>query len=231
MTPTCLITGATGGLGTALSQTFSSAGYRTILCGRSQTSLDHLHASLADPGLATTVVADMRRPDDVERVAVAVEATTERLDVVVANAGQVVRGGFTKDPDPLETWRDVVLTNVFGTAAIARMAIPWLRATRGSLFLIGSVTGRMVVPGDLYAVTKHAVSALADSIRADPESRGVQVCLVRPGLIDTPMVGPARRHRPMLEPVVVAREILRLADPDRDAQTDEVVVRASEGRG
>ena len=222
--PYCLITGASGGLGSALAKVFRRAGFHTIVSGRNQAALSSLMADLG-PARATAIVADLREPDDILRLDREVRVLTDRLDVVVANAGQAVDGSFLAPWEPLERWRDMVLVNVFGSAAIARVTLPLLAAAHGSLFFVGSVTGRTMVPGDLYSATKHAVSAVAEVVRSEAGPAGVQVCVIQPGLMDTPLVAAGRRSRPMLDPHDVALEILRLAQADRRVLVHEVVLR------
>jgi NADP-dependent 3-hydroxy acid dehydrogenase YdfG len=64
----------------------------------------------------------------------------------------------------------MVLTNVYGTALTARAVLPHLARSRGHLILTGSVAGRVTGPGQLYSATKWAVTAIAQSIRAEPPS-------------------------------------------------------------
>jgi NAD(P)-dependent dehydrogenase (short-subunit alcohol dehydrogenase family) len=217
--PSCLVTGATGGLGRAVACAFHEAGFQTILTGRDEEALRDLAERLGDR--VTTIAADLRQPSDVRRMA----ARLDRVDVVVANAGRTVRGTFGSGDEPLEDWRDAVLVNIFGTAAVARVTLPLVAASGGTIMLIGSVAGRAIVPGDLYSVTKHAVSALGEALRLEAEPLGVRVCVVQPGLMDTPMVGPGRRSGRMMSPEAVAAEILRLATGSSPFQVNEIVLR------
>ena len=219
----CLITGATGGLGQALADTFCAAGFHTLVSGRDAAALHALVGRLRPAGRAVPFVADLAEPADIRRLAAEVSESVGRLDVLIANAGQTVQGGFVAADEPLERWRDMVLVNVFGTAAVLRATLPMLIAAQGTVVFVGSVTGRHVVPGDLYSVTKHAVSALAEAVRLELEETGVRVCLVQPGLIDTPMVSGVRRTRPMIDPARAAAEILRLVT--MDLQVSEMVLR------
>ncbi|MDQ6849659.1 MAG: SDR family NAD(P)-dependent oxidoreductase, partial [Actinomycetota bacterium] len=221
----CLITGATGGLGGVLATAFCEAGFHAVVSARDAAVLDALRGRIQRIGRATAIPADLREPHDVEELGRRVAALPGRLDVVVTNAGQAVDNSFLAPREPLAQWRDMVLVNVFGAAAVARVTLPLLAATQGSLFFVGSVTGRTVVPGDLYSVTKHAVSALAEGVRVEAEPCGVQVCVVQPGLMDTPLVSADRRSRPMIDPRYVANEILRLARSGRAVHVNEVVVR------
>jgi NAD(P)-dependent dehydrogenase (short-subunit alcohol dehydrogenase family) len=224
--PRCLITGATGGLGQALALAFCQAGYHTIVSGRRSWALEALLADLKGRGEATAVVCDVSKIDELHRLFQETNILGTGLDVVIANAGQAAGGSFVNPGESLEKWQDMVLTNVFGVAATARLAIPALIRARGRLILIGSIVGRTVVAGDLYSVTKHAVSALAEALRGELQGTGVLVSIVQPGLMDTPLVSAERRVRPMMNPDEVAAEILRMVTPDRAFHVDEIVMRA-----
>jgi NADP-dependent 3-hydroxy acid dehydrogenase YdfG len=221
----CLVTGAAGGLGSAIAEAFGGAGFHVIVAGRDAAAL----RALASVGRTTAIVADVADPDDVRRLGTEVAAVTDRLDVLVANAGQATGGSFLAPAEPLEPWREMVLTNVYGSAAVARTLLPALVRARGSLFFIGSVTARTVRPGDLYSATKHAVAALAEAIRLEVERTGVQVCVVQPGVVDTPLLAADRRSGPLLDPRDVAAEILRLAGADRRFDVNELVLRPRAG--
>lgn len=224
--PGVLVTGATGGLGRALADAFCRAGYHVLAAARDAEALDSLVAELRDSGEATGIVCDVAEPAELRRLAEEIDRLGGTLHAAVVNAGGVARGGFMAPLSALEEWRDMVLANVFGAAATARVALPALARTRGSLFFIGSVVGRASVPGDLYSVTKHAVSALAESLRLEFADSGVHVCVVQPGLMDTPLVSPERRNRPMMDPAQVAAQIVRLAAGDRPFDVGEIVLRA-----
>ncbi|GAA3440218.1 SDR family NAD(P)-dependent oxidoreductase [Kutzneria kofuensis] len=227
--PYCLVTGATGGLGRELAAAFCRAGYHPVLTARDTDALDALVADLRPLGPATAIPADITDPVSVVELGERVRAVTDELAAAVANAGIALDQSFLQPREPLARWREMVLLNVFGTAATARLALPMLVPARGRLVLVGSVVGRTVVPGDLYSVTKNAVTALAAAVRAEAEPVGVGVSVVQPGLMDTAMVSPDRRSRPMLAPREVARQIVRLV-VERGIQADEVVLRPVAGR-
>ena len=122
---------------------------------------------------------DVTRWEDNEALVAAALARFGRLDVAYANAGfGGARGWLESTP---EHWREMVLTNVLGAAYTARAAIPALKETRGHLLLTGSVAGRRAVPGSLYSVTKWAVTAMGEAIRADLGDSGVRTTLIEPG--------------------------------------------------
>jgi NADP-dependent 3-hydroxy acid dehydrogenase YdfG len=116
-----------------------------------------------------------------------VSATLERfgrIDVAFANAGFGAKRGFLEESP--EHWRDMVLTNVYGSALTVRAVVPALRESRGHLILTGSVAGRVAVPGSLYSCTKWAVTAMAEVARRELHGSGIRVTLLSPGTVETP---------------------------------------------
>ena len=98
----------------------------------------------------------------------------------------------------------MVLTNVYGAALTIRAAYDALVETQGPPAAHVSVAGRRALPGSLYSVTKHAVTAMGESARQDFNDTGVRVTLIEPGMVDTPFFDTpppiararGRRHRP-----------------------------------
>jgi NADP-dependent 3-hydroxy acid dehydrogenase YdfG len=180
-----------------------------------------LAASL-DPATTVTAVSD---GSDWEQTESAVAAAVERfggIDVVVANAGGTVAGGF-EDGDP-EAWRAMVATNVLGVALTAKATISRLSERGGRLVLIGSVVGHKIPPGSLYSATKHAVTAMAESIRMEVTKKGVGVTLIAPGRAETPFWDELP-DAPMLAADAVAEAILWACDQPAEVDVNEILVR------
>jgi NADP-dependent 3-hydroxy acid dehydrogenase YdfG len=80
----------------------------------------------------------------------------------------------------------MVLTNVLGPALLIRASLERLRASRGRIVLIGSVAGFKHTPGNIYGVTKWAVTGMAENTRLMVTHDGVGVTLIAPGRVETP---------------------------------------------
>jgi NADP-dependent 3-hydroxy acid dehydrogenase YdfG len=221
-----LITGASSGIGAAIARAAAGAGHRLVLTARSAHALEELAAELG-PDRAVAVPADVSVWEDVER---AVGAATERfgrLDVVVANAGfGAPRGWLTSTP---EHWRAMIDTNVLGVAYTARAAIPALRETRGHLVLMSSLGARLELPGSLYSVTKHAVTAMGASLRLDLNGTGIRVTTIEPGHVHTeffaknsPGTAPAFRA---LDPEDIANAVMYAIGQPSHVDVNEILVR------
>jgi short-subunit dehydrogenase len=118
----------------------------------------------------------------VERAVAVAREAFGRLDIVVANAGFGVVGSV--GGLQLEDYRRQFETNVFGVLRTIHAALPEVRAARGSIVIIGSVSGHIATPGaSPYAMSKFAVRALAEALGHELAPDGVAVTLVSPGFV------------------------------------------------
>ncbi|MFI6166369.1 SDR family oxidoreductase [Nocardia sp. NPDC051052] len=181
--PVTLITGGGTGIGATTTRRLLARGHRVAITGRRKERLEQLASEIGAGRELLTVVGDAA---DYESVRAAVAATIEefgRLDNVVANAGLSTHDDLV-DGDPAQ-WREMLLTNVLGPAVLIKAALPALRATRGRIILVGSTAGVKNTPGNMYSVSKWAVSALAENARVLATGSGVGVTLVAPGRVET----------------------------------------------
>jgi len=218
--PTALITGAGGGIGSAIAAALAPT-HTLLLAGRPSTRLDAVAERLG----ATTWPLDLA---DIDGIDAATEIVDE-LDVLVHNAGVMLPGAAGESY--IEEWRATFEVNVFGAVALTLALLPALRAARGQVVFINSGAGQRVSPGMAsYSASKFALRAFADSLRSDEPA--LRVTTVYPGRVDTDMqqdlvayeggeYDPARFLRPDTVAEVVAGAIRTPAE----AQLQEVVVR------
>ncbi|HCI78390.1 MAG TPA: short-chain dehydrogenase [Ktedonobacter sp.] len=225
-----LITGASSGIGAATARYAARAGYHLVLAARSLDALHALAQELGGDEQILTVRCDVTRWEDQQAM---VEATLNRfgrLDIVFANAG-FIKGtnSFLTGDDTPDDWRDMILTNVYGTAITARTTLPELVKTKGHLFITGSVAGKVTIPGELYSVTKWATAAMAESIRKEVVGQGVHVTLVEPGKTATSFWGKqtaqpqANSHTLLAEDI--AQMVLYVAELPTHISINEIVLR------
>ncbi len=134
------------------------------------------------PEGTTELVFDVTDPVGIGHAATQVE----RLDALVDNAGVAIAGPLEfLPPDELTRQLDV---NVVGQLRVLQAFLPLLRASHGRVVLMGSVAGRSALPFlGAYAMSKFALEAMADALRLELEPWGIQVSLVQPATIATPM--------------------------------------------
>jgi len=177
--PWVLITGCSSGIGQALVETCRAAGWGVVATARSLAALEPLPPG---PDLRTAAL-DITRPDS---IAAAVAACSGlRLTALVNNAGygQMAPLEFLR-PEEL---RAQLETNVVGLHAVTQAFLPLIRSQArpgaGLVVQVASVLGRMSVPcAGAYSASKHAVVALAETLRLELEP-AVRVLLVEPGAI------------------------------------------------
>jgi NAD(P)-dependent dehydrogenase (short-subunit alcohol dehydrogenase family) len=128
---------------------------------------------------------------DSEQIAAAAGRVGEKvggagLDGLVNNAG-IVLGGPVETLDIDELRRQLEI-NVIGQVAVTKALLPMIRAARGRVVFVGSINGRMSLPFlSPYAASKHAIEAIGDSLRGEMRPFGVEVSIVEPGAVETPM--------------------------------------------
>jgi NADP-dependent 3-hydroxy acid dehydrogenase YdfG len=219
--PVFLITGASSGIGQATARQAGNAGYRLVLAARNAEKLSSLASELGGDDRALAVPTDVTSWEDNEALVAAALGRFGRIDVAFANAGFGAPRGWLNDTP--EHWREMVLTNVLGAAYTARAAIPALQESRGHLLLTGSVAGRRALPGSLYSVTKWAVTAMGEAIRADLNDTGVRTTLIEPGQVDTPFFDNPAEGR--LEPDDIARIVMFAVAQPPHVDVNEILVR------
>ena len=184
------ITGAASGMGLETARLFGSKGWFIGGCDVNSAGLKALEAELgAENCIVQTLDVTDRMAYRAALTAFAV-TTDGKMDILYNNAG-IGRGG----PFAEQTFEDimaVVNVNFVGVLIGIHEAIPYLRATPGSLcFTTSSSSATFGMPGiAVYSATKHAVKGLTEALSVEFKAYGVRVADVLPGLIDTPLLPP-----------------------------------------
>jgi NAD(P)-dependent dehydrogenase (short-subunit alcohol dehydrogenase family) len=179
--PRVLVTGAARGIGRATTLRLAAAGWDVIAAVRQEADGDELLKT--NPGPSTTVALDITDPD---QVAALEERLPGELDALVNNAGVVVGGPIEAIP-PAELRRQLEV-NVVGQAAVTQALLPRLRASRGRIVFVSSLSGRVATPlTGAYNASKFALEGMADAMRMELAPWGIKVMLVEPAQTDTDM--------------------------------------------
>jgi NAD(P)-dependent dehydrogenase (short-subunit alcohol dehydrogenase family) len=187
MTRTVLVTGASTGIGEACARRLDAMGWRVFAGVRREADAEALRRG-ASPRL-TPVRLDVTEEAQVRAAAEAVAAAAggdAGLDGLVNNAGIVVAGPL--ECLPLAEVRAQLEVNVVGAVAVTQACLPLLRQARGRIVNIGSISGRSAAPFiGAYSASKFALEALTDSLRVELAPWGIEVAIVEPGAIATPI--------------------------------------------
>jgi NAD(P)-dependent dehydrogenase (short-subunit alcohol dehydrogenase family) len=183
--PTVLITGASTGIGRATALGLAASGW-TVLAGvRKAADGEALRTAGGERVLALELdVTDQAQIDGaVERVG---ELAPGGLDALVNNAG--IGFGGPLELVPVDDLRSQFEVNVIGPVALTQALLPALRRARGRIVFVSSVGGRVAMGFTApYAASKHAIEAIGDALRVELRSSNVQVALVEPGSVATPI--------------------------------------------
>ena len=180
-----LITGASTGIGEATARRAIEAGFRVVLAARSTDKLVRLQSELGHKR-ALAVTCDVANWQSQQEMIEQTLTHFGRIDVVFANAGFSKGSTFYGGEDKPDEWKEMVMVNVFGAAATARLTLPELVKNSGHFLITGSVVGRVTSIRNLYSATKWAVTGMAQAIRNEMVGTGIRVTLVEPGIVDTP---------------------------------------------
>jgi len=184
---TALVTGASGGIGSAIAQALAGQGARLAVSGSNVGKLEAFRASLGGEG-HVAVPCDLSDAAAVDAlVPQAVEALGGKLDILVNNAG-VTRDNLAmrmKD----EEWSDVIRINLEAAFRLARAALkPMMRAKYGRIVSITSIVGAMGNPGQAnYAASKAGLTGMSKALAQEVASRNITVNCVAPGFIRSAM--------------------------------------------
>lgn len=188
---TAVVTGASSGIGRAITETFVADGADVVICSRTQEDVDAVAEELnaADvPGSVLPVECDVTDRGSVETLA---EATVEEfggVDVLVNNAGGSGSGGPLHEVDA-EDWDSVIEVNLTGTYNVTHAFSDALRENGGAVVNTASMAGRYGVAGmGPYSAAKAGVSALTRTLAREWIDDDVRVNAVEPGFIATPPV-------------------------------------------
>ena len=191
-----LITGASSGIGAALAREVARRGAAVVLFARREERLQEVAAAIGrEGGRAIAVTGDVTLRGDLDRAVAAAHEAFGRLDVVVANAGFGVGGVLERLS--VDDYRRQFETNVFGVLHTIYATLPDLKATRGTLAIVGSVVGHVAPPGNSpYTMSKFAVRALANALRPELAPHGVAVVHITPGFVASEIRLHDREGRP-----------------------------------
>jgi NAD(P)-dependent dehydrogenase (short-subunit alcohol dehydrogenase family) len=199
-----VVVGASGGIGSATVRALYRRGATLALAAPGDALLDRIAAEVAAAGTPSIAVpTDLAQRGDIDRLVSQTVDAFGRIDVLVNAAGITSRPALTDESDAdLER---VVAINLLGCARTMHAILPVMMAQRsGSIVNIGSVAGEIGVMG-MYSATKFGLRGLTDSVRREVRSHGIDVTLIEPGFVQTPMNPPEPKLPP---PEIVANAVV-----------------------
>lgn len=220
-----VVTGASSGIGRATVALLRQQGASVVLASRSREALVATQGETSG-GSTLVVPTDVSDREATDALIAAAVRRYGRVDAVVHSAAVLAYGRF--DEVPAEVFDATIATTLLGTANVARSSLQqFARQGGGSLVVVGSLLGKIATPWmSSYVTAKWAVHGLVRCLQVEARATpGVEVSLVSPGGVDTPVYSQAgtyagahgRPPPPVVTPEKVARAVVRcLERPRRD---------------
>jgi short-subunit dehydrogenase len=177
-----VVTGASSGIGRAISRQLAAAGARLILTSRRQSVLEEVAREIA-PAEAVPIAADLRDWESLARLTATIKQRFGRLDLLVNNAGVGLHALSVDTPPDLV--RQLFELNFFAPVELARQLVPLM--PRGSAVInVSSIAGKIPLPDlNIYCASKYALNAFSDGLWIELRHRGIHVMSVCPGYVKT----------------------------------------------
>jgi NAD(P)-dependent dehydrogenase (short-subunit alcohol dehydrogenase family) len=186
-----IVTGCSSGIGRATAARLAAGGQWTVYAtARRPESI----ADLAAAG-CRTLALDVTSEESMRAAVATVEEAEGAVGALVNNAGVQEIGAV--ETLPIDRVRGVFDTNVFGPVRLIQLVLPGMRAAgAGRIVTVGSMNGKFTWPGTgSYCGTKHALEAISDALRHEVRPFGIDVVLLEPGFVKTPLGQSAAARR------------------------------------
>jgi len=227
-----VVTGASSGIGRAIALSIANQGARVCLVARRLQELEAtatqnqtiLHQLLPYP-------ADLSQNESLNKLATRLREDFEHIDILVHCAAAYCRGPVAQTP--VADFDYLYRTNVIGPYALTQALLPMLRPQRAQIVFVNSSAG-LTAPENLsqYAATKHALKAIADSLRQEVNRDGIRVLSLYLGRTATPLQAAVHAienkvYEPenLMQPEDVAAMILGALVLPRSAEVTEIQMR------
>ncbi|XP_063242698.1 farnesol dehydrogenase-like isoform X2 [Bacillus rossius redtenbacheri] len=235
-----VVTGASSGIGEAIAVQLVKKGMVVVGVARRLEVLQKLSETLqSEPGKLYPLTADLTSEEDILSAFKWIESNLGRVDVMVNNAGIALKAGLVDGRTSY--WRLILDTNVLALSICTREAVRVMRqrgVDDGHVIHINSMYGHYastVADNEMYAASKHAVTALTEGLRRElvQLGSGIRVTSISPGFVDTPLLTAPEREleagfvqsNPLLLPEDIAGAALyALGTPPR-VQVHEIIIR------
>jgi NADP-dependent 3-hydroxy acid dehydrogenase YdfG len=229
---TAVVTGASSGIGKAITLALAAQGATVCLVGRRRDTLEAVAESArAKTATALSYQADLTKDQDVRNLTVSLQRDFQSLDLLIHSAGGIALGKV--ESASVENLDRQYRINVRGPYLLTQALLPMLRTSQGQIVFINSRAGLSANANEgQYSAAKHALKALANSLRDEVNPYGLRVLSVFLGNTATPMQAEVHRmkekiYRPelLIQPDDVASVVLNTLSLPRTAEVTDIRIR------
>jgi NAD(P)-dependent dehydrogenase (short-subunit alcohol dehydrogenase family) len=206
-----LVTGASRGIGLAISRALAAEGCDLILSAREQSSLNRVSRELARHKIGVLAYAcDVRDPNSVDDLFRQIRGQFRRLDILVNNAG-IAHPNLPIEKLPLPVWKDVLDTNLDGMFLVTQAALVRMKREGTIVNNLSIAANRVFAGSAAYNASKHGALGFTNTLREELRAKGIRVIGLLPGATDTDIwktLWPAAPRRKMMSPATVAHAVV-----------------------
>ena len=231
-----LITGAAGGIGSAIAAALVESGRQVVLADLDAGAAGRLAERLGES--THPLALDVTDKGAVDRLAEGIPERFRPIDILINNAGHDIGGRTRFDQGAADDWSSIIDTNLAGMMRVTRSLLPvMVERNAGDIVNMSSISAIRLVPDmAAYTASKAGVRAFTDILRADLAETAIRVTEILPGLTRTDIV--LKRHRGdrklekeyferfkiALDPADVARSVLFALDQPAHVQLAQIVI-------
>lgn len=231
MNKTIIITGASKGIGKAISLKLAEAGHKLLLVGRNENDLRDLSDECKKLNCECAYIAvDLARSESAGLVINTCVEIFDGIDVLINNAG--LASTSTVENTPVEQWDLMMNVNARAPFLLCKKAVPYLKMSKQATIVnISSVVGRKgYVNQTAYSASKHALTGFTKALAKELQPLGIRVHLVSPSGVATDMINKTRPDivgTGLIQPAEIADIIEFLVNKRGNVMIDEINLRRS----
>jgi short-subunit dehydrogenase len=227
-----VVTGASSGIGRAIALGLAEQGANLCLIGRDMQRLTAVTEVIQHKiSIIRNYQIDLSVDNDIRRLKTSIEQDFEFIDILVHCAGAYAMGVMEQAPVENLDWQYKI--NVRAPYLLTQVFLPMIKSRRGQVVFINSTAGLNArAKVSQYAATKHALKAIADSLREEVNAYGVRVLTIYPGRTATPMQatvhemeGKAYQPEKFMQPEDVAEVVINALVLPRSAEVTDINIR------
>lgn len=227
-----VITGGGTGIGLATARLFAQSGYYVIITGRDAKRLKRAADNISKKSAQVTAIAcDVRDPASVNRLFSEIGKRHASIDVLLNNAG-VAHTLTPVDQLPVETWKDVIDTNLTGMFLVTRAVLPLMRAGGTIVNNLSLAAVQPFAGMSAYNASKYGALGFTQALREDLRKRGIRVLALLPGATDTEIWSqfwPGAPREKMISAETVAQAVLHAVSAPANTTIEEIRIGPAAG--
>ncbi len=227
-----LITGASQGIGLAIARALAAEGCNLVITSRNKTTLAKACRELkAKNAHVLSCLCDVRDPVSVRDLMAAVQGRFHHIDILINNAG-IAHSNLSVAELSLESWREVIDTNLTGMFLITRDALPLMKSGGVIVNNLSIAAKRVFAGSSAYNASKHGALGFTNTLREELREKGIRVIALLPGATDTAIwntLWPEAPRKKMMQPETVAQALVNALALPTESTLEELVIMPSAG--